>query len=541
MPVAPMSASQFHHNRKFSNRAGAHRAPRSATAKIAYDLDLGRDSRHEISRVDYVFVSAGPDTPHAALDSMRMAQACETATGKRANSRARLMGHDTIALPHILSPDARRALVRQIADDIRNSLDGVPVCAATHTPDPGRRNWHLHASFPLRHVHSIGDRGDFRLGDKVMFEQRPQVRRAAGLPATNHSELRAIRARIAGRIADALAADGHEYHVSERWRHGHLRLHEQVAAAARRGDVQFVIENAHRDASHKEGLGASRWRHAAGDGKRASAVGHNADVRQQCEMRTPGTQTIMRTLVGRVLAEAQRAGISDPEHIRMLARDHGLSISWVRKRGGRGTPVTGVQVHIPGGPVLSGRAVGASLGELSRQFGWQAPPAYVRYAAKTGLEFEAYAAQVRAAGLNIIPGQPRDLLHNALNACLQKADQLEAQAQAARAANPLQEVKMVQPQNSGASVPVEVREAATKVRRVARVVRFVPPAAPMATAVEQGAVVVESVASAVEHVSSQSQRRRPLVVGVSGISRLPGSVPLATYRSGSPTRPREQG
>lgn len=425
MPVTPATASRFHHNTKYSNKAGAHRAPTSATSKVAYDFAL--NDRDNESRVDFQFVSAAPGTPKKALDPILMAREAERTAGRQANCRQ--MAHSTVALPGDLSPAGRRALAQRIADEVRKRMDGVPVYGAVHAPDPGSDNWHVHLSHPIRHVKKIDDE-NFELGQRILYEQRPTARLDAGLPKTNHSDLREMRAAIAGHIADQLCQDGFDFHYAERWRQGHLTLGEQVERAAERGDVDFVCENFGRDPTKKEGPSTARWRDSSSDHTRSDAIAHNADAKVQSP-EEPGPQMLTRTLLNAVLHQANKVGLVEPEQFRMLARDYGLSVTWVRRQG-QGRQVQGVQFAIKGGPTLSGRQVGIPLGRLAQKLNWEKSPAYVRHPERSGPLWDAYVNAVQAAGIPLKPGSPIDTLPGCLTAVARRSNALLAQTRGVR-------------------------------------------------------------------------------------------------------------
>ncbi|MVW80113.1 MobA/MobL family protein [Bordetella sp. 02P26C-1] len=420
IPMAPPSSSKYHAYTNFSNRAGSRKSPKSAINKVNYDYELKRKET-EISRLDYVYVSAPDGTPTNALDPLLMAQACERSLAKRANNNAHIMGHGEISLPHELTKEQRHKLVRDIADAYRDRL-GVPIYTATHEPHDGNRNWHVHPSYPLREVLTDG-KGGFRLGNKLPDFQRYNQRKDAGLPP-RPTFIKDMREVVAALCADALRDAGVDHHLAERWRHGNKTLPAQVDAAMARGDVLFVAENYGRDPTRKEGNSTNLWRTKSKSEQRRAAEQHNRDV----QAGTLGPEALTRTLVNRVLTLAKRAGINDPEAIRMLARDHSLSIEWVRAKGGKGAPVTGVRVQMQGGPKVAGKVVGASLPELRRRFNWTDPPTYHRYPSKEGPTFDQYAQAVQTAGLDVTPGQTQDMLSQTVSAGLKRFERLTGKA-----------------------------------------------------------------------------------------------------------------
>lgn len=426
----PKSASKFYFNLKSSSIAGSRGAPSSAVSKVAYDLRL--DEHESRGDLDQRFVFLPRHLPASAADPLAAALACQqrAAASKYANSRTRQMLHTTVALPAHLTTEQRHHLVQKLSAIHSEKLGArrLPVFAGAHLPHGESLNFHVHLSMPAYEVRPTPG-GGFEMAERLPFLMRPPERRARGLPPTNHQDLRDLRAAVADAIADACHEAGMAFHAAERWRHGHKRLHEQVEAAAVRGDLLFVADNALRDVSHHEGPAAHR--HTSQ--RRELAETHNAD---QAEI---GPALLTRTLLSRVLDQAAKAGLAHPEHLRMLARDMGLAIEWVKASPKRTAPVTGLRVRMDGGPVLTGREVSCTLFDLRRRFGWTESPAYARYAPKAGPEFDTYAAAVLAAGLGVAPGQPRDLFPHAVSAALHRFEHLKTQtAEQAASSSPVE-------------------------------------------------------------------------------------------------------
>ena len=535
-PRAPKTASRFHFNKKYSNRAKAHRAPSSAVVKLKYDFRLDRPEGGR-NDLDFVYV-CGPDgIPESALDPIQMAFASEDALGRKANLKARIMGHDTIALPADLIKSQRHELVRNLADHYQKTL-GVPVYCAAHLPDSGNRNYHLHLSHPLRNVHDDG-KGGFRLGEKILFEQRPNVRKEAGLSPTNHNDLKNLRMNVANIIADSMSDAGLDCQQSERWRHGHLRLSQQLQEASKRGDTQFIDDNFGRDPTRHEGPNTAEWSVRPNDPKRVAAITHNRDV----AMYEAGPELITRTLLNRVLDQSKKISITDPEQFRMLARDHGLSIHWIRKKGDKTAPVSGVQYQIVGGPKIAGKQVGASIGDLKRRFGWAESPAYHRYPARTGPEFEKYSQCILDAGLSITPGTPKDLLPNAIAVIHQEAERLKTQAvqsfprvvaAAGDAANPqqnfhhLESEQMKEIHRPDQSDGEQLAKSAGIVATAASAAKFIPGAAPVAWTVEVAARATQA-AVKIDQASGGAASKLSPMAGIRGIG---GARPAARTPAG---------
>lgn len=420
---APRSASQFHLTKKYSNRVGKNKAPTSALKKLAYDFRIalvdsqGKKVPPGTSKKDdlaYSYVAAAAGTPADALDLAKLAQEAQRTAGRQANSRQ--MSHTDIALPFELSDDGKRELVRAISDHTHTAMDGVPVFAAMHLPHDGNNNYHLHLSHPLRQIEAVGDDGAFRMTDRIMFEQRPAIREAAGLAKSNRDDLKAYRQDIANIIADALEAEGHDPQLIERWRHGHLTLAQQVEQAAKRGDVEFVIDNHSRSATRHEGPAAHHGQH------QNEASKHNADTGIDAAILT-------RSMINQVLETAQRLGIGEPEHLRMLSRDMGLLLHWSKDR--KANNVQGIQWQIINGPRLSGSAAGCSLGDLKRRMQWVEVPAHKLKTDRQGESFEAYKSILTAHGKGKFAGRGVSILDRILNAQIQEKEAAIIQAQTA--------------------------------------------------------------------------------------------------------------
>lgn len=413
---APSSASQFHLHVKKSKASGAGKAPVSCKSKVLYDLGLGENDPHQ-DRVKVAFVSAPPDTPNAARDPLRMADAClkRARRSKYANSRTGQMLHFDAALPNNLTLDRLARLAGDINQKISDQFN-APAYSGVHL-DYG--NFHIHSSVPLYEIHGDGKNG-FTLGDRIDHAKRPSEREALSLPRSPAGELRELRRHIANLIADAVAEEHpDDPHTAERWRHGHHTLARQVEEAARRGDVQFVLDNLNREATRKEGPPPGAWRATPPGGRRQEAIEHNKQAGKPASV--PAPELITRTLASRVIHLAEKAQIDKPEEFRMLARDHGLSVAWVpSKEGG----VQGVTFAVAGGPRIAGRRLGASLGVLQRQLQWDGRPSYRRFAPKNGDEHDEYIRKIEAADI-----KPSNSTDRAIKITLDRLGKLEAQAQ----------------------------------------------------------------------------------------------------------------
>ncbi|ROT44305.1 hypothetical protein [Pusillimonas sp. NJUB218] len=432
-PRAPKSASQYHFNQKYSNRAGKNRAPKSCTDKLKYDFGL--DEKGD-ERVAFIYISAPDKIPAAALDLLAVAREAERTAGRQANSRQ--MAHLTGSLPENLSNEARAEIVRTLCDHLRAQRDDVPIFAAMHAPDKDEKNWHFHISHPLRHIHPTED-GGFIMGERIMFEQRAAVRKAAGLEPTNHSELRDWREHVANVITDAVAKETGDLQTAERWRWGHLTLERQVEKAAERGDVEFVADSVLRDATIKEGLNNSPWRKTPPrDFTRSDAQSHNAQATSK-EKTVPAPKLLTQAAVNAILERAKAQGITtDPEQLRLFARDCGVTITWAKSESS--SKAQGVSYALAGGPKFAGKNVGMSLKRLQDLMGWDEPPAYSRVHKKA--DVQKYE-EAKAAGRI----KPDDALTAGATAAMARANNLVKQAKevAARQATKHQTPAKTQP------------------------------------------------------------------------------------------------
>ena len=352
------TASQFSMNFRYSNAARSHGSPASCVTKLIYDFQLNRRSE---SRVAFAYISASEQHRHIVSNVVRFAKMCQSCAGRQSNCRQML--HGMVALPADLSDTARNRLVVKICDYVRQMRDGVPVFGAVHRPLPGETNWHLHLSQGLRNIELHSPRV-YSLGDRIMSEQRPSIRAAAGLPRTNHAELRTLREHIASLIADELQIEGHDIHIVERWRHGYLRLPQQVEIALQRDDFEFVRDHLDRDPTRHEGLGGRCLRSSNHPAFRTMAVEHN-----EGSTNSPiGVERIAKTLLNLVIQAVTKLNIRDPRHLRMLAVDHDLIVRWHRPRRRNGTlgRISGIAFQLIGGCAIAGYRLGYSISHVCR-------------------------------------------------------------------------------------------------------------------------------------------------------------------------------
>ncbi|MBC2771195.1 hypothetical protein [Pusillimonas minor] len=270
----------------------------------------------------------------------------------------------------------------------------------------------------MRHIHPTED-GGFIMGERIMFEQRAAVRKAAGLEPTNHSELRAWREHVASVIADAVAKETGDLQAAERWRWGHLTLERQVEKAAERGDVEFVADSVLRDATIKEGLNNSPWRKTPPrDFARADAQSHNAQATSK-EKTVPAPKLLTQAALNAMLERAKAQGITNPEQLRLFARDCGVTITWAKSESS--LKAQGVSYALAGGPKFAGKNVGMSLKRLQDLMGWDEPPAYSRVYKKA--DVQKYE-EAKVAGRI----KPSDALTAGATAAMVRASKLFKQA-----------------------------------------------------------------------------------------------------------------
>ena len=352
------TASQFSMNFRYSNAARSHGSPASCVTKLIYDFQLNRRSE---SRVAFAYISASEQHRHIASNIVRYAKMCQSSAGRQSNCRQML--HGMIALPADLSDTARNRLVVKICDYLRKMRDGVPVFGAVHRPTSGEANWHLHLSQGLRNI-ELQSPQDYSLGDRIMSEQRPAIRAAAGLPRTTHAELRTLREHFASLIADELQLEGHDIHIVERWRNGHLQLSQQVDIAKRRNDFEFVRDHLDRDPTRHEGFSGKPVRASNHPAFQPTAVEHNAG-----STNSPiGAERIVKALLNLVMQAVAKLNIRDPRHLRMIAVDHELIVRWHRPRRKNGTlgQISGIAFQLIGGPKIAGYRLGCSISHVCR-------------------------------------------------------------------------------------------------------------------------------------------------------------------------------
>jgi len=422
---APGSASQYHFHAKKSKASGAGKSPVSCRNKVEYDLGLDPKDPNK-DRVKMVFVSSPEGTPIAARDPLQMAEACfqRARQSKYANSNTGQMLHLDTSLPNVLTDDELARLSDQINEQIGQKF-GVPCYSGVHLD---RGNFHIHSSIPLYEIHA-DENGGFRLGDRIDHAKRPSERESLGLPRSPAGELRELRKEVADLIADAVADHYKSHpdpeaarHLSERWRHGHLTLPQQVEKAAQRGDVAFVLDNLNREATRKEGPPTGAWRASpAHNHRREAAVEHNKVAGKASEI--PGPELITKTLVARVVHLAEQAKLDQPEHFRMLAKQAGLNVHWSPGKDGN---VQGVSYSIKGGPRVAGTRAGASLGVLQKKLGWAEKPVFKRFPPREGEEVMDFKNKIIEAKLEHLENE--DYVAKSIKVTLFRLKKLEDEA-----------------------------------------------------------------------------------------------------------------
>ena len=359
--MAP-SASQYSLNVSYSNRAKAHGSPASCVAKLKYDFQYNSSGQ---SRVSFIYISASEEHAAIAQGPIAYAQACEATAGRQ--STCHQMKHVMVALPaDELSDQGRKRLVIAICDLVRQLFEGQPVLGAVHRPSVGEKNFHLHLSHGLRII-KMRSPTAYELGERIMSEQRPKIRVAARLPATNHHELRALRAQVAELIAKSLAEEFADTHLVERWRCGHLTLVKQVRSAEARGDWQFVQDNVFRDPTKHEGCSGSVLHGSWADNQLRSMRQYSNALPPQAV----GSKSLTIEIVELALKVAKRRRIRHFALFRMLALDHDLIVRWTRRKrrnGSRGANA-GLSFQLIGGPTYLGRSLDFQLHKVCETLG----------------------------------------------------------------------------------------------------------------------------------------------------------------------------
>ena len=382
----PVSASKFSLHHCYSNANGAHGSPRNCVDKVCYDWDLSNASGG--SRVAFTHVSAAP--PHAdfAKDILTVAKACKKFAGRQCTCRQ--MSHVTIAVPSDLSEAGRRQLCIDICDGIRANRDGVPVYAALHQPVSGSKNFHIHISHPLRRL--VRSRsGTWTLGERITTEWRPGQRVKAGLPKTAHDDIRQLRSEVATQIADALSAEGVNYHIVERWRHGHERLRQQVRRAAQRGDTEFVQDHALREPTKHD------WPSGRRSAPSPDSLPNHCNPSAGIERLNGGLSALSR-LVDHVVTQAVALKLRRPALLRLLALDSDVLINWYRptlKSGLKGK-VKGVtfRLIVSSSRPFAGEKVDYRFSRLKAIFGWDAQTQFEESPSDYDALFEDYTKMI---------------------------------------------------------------------------------------------------------------------------------------------------
>lgn len=356
------SASQFSMHACYSNRAKTHGAPASCVDKIKYDcFDSAAKER---SRITMTFTSASAKHMHLAADPIGFARLCERTAGRQANCRQ--MRHFMVALPsRELSARGREWLAIAIGDLVRRMADDQPVWGAIHRPTAGESNYHVHLSHGLREIH-LTSSTEYRLGARILSEQRPNVRRALGLSATTHADLRKLREGVAELIAESLLQEDADLNLVERWRFGHFPLEDQVRRAKDRHDWEFVRDHAYRDPTAHEGYSG---------GTQRKRLGNELTDTAQSHVLTPhppiGMRALTKEIVRHVLKMAKRHRLRKFSLLRLLALEHDIIINVIRRKrkcGSRGA-VVGLAFQVLGGVQFSGRQINISLTDLCTTHG----------------------------------------------------------------------------------------------------------------------------------------------------------------------------
>lgn len=141
---------------------GSRSKGQSAVASIAYRFaENFHDERYDKTQ-DYTrrrgvldkFIVAPQDAPEWAYDPERLWNEAERAETRKNST---LFRDTVLALPAYLSPQERRAIVSELAQEIRDRY-GVAVSVAVHAPgrDGDQRNFHAHLMFTTRELSAEG-------------------------------------------------------------------------------------------------------------------------------------------------------------------------------------------------------------------------------------------------------------------------------------------------------------------------------------------------------------------------------------------------
>jgi hypothetical protein len=141
---------------------GSRSKGQSAVASIAYRFaETFHDERYDMTR-DYTrkrgvqdkFIVAPEDAPQWAYDPERLWNEAERAETRKNST---IFRDTVVALPSYLSPEERRAIARDLAQEISDRY-GVAVSVAVHAPgkEGDQRNFHAHLMFTTRELSAEG-------------------------------------------------------------------------------------------------------------------------------------------------------------------------------------------------------------------------------------------------------------------------------------------------------------------------------------------------------------------------------------------------
>ncbi|MEO5625686.1 MAG: MobA/MobL family protein [Dokdonella sp.] len=275
------------------SRSQGHSAVAAAAYRAGVRLhDVRTDQSHTYSKKRGVLDAAmlAPAAAPWAFDIKNVWNRAEAAEVRRNARTAREL---IVALPAELPQAEQLRLARQLGQDLVNRY-GVAVLAATHAPDKKSddRNVHVHLLMSTRIAGAEG----FGAKVRILDDQK-----------SGPKEAEAMRAGVAARINEALAAHGHCDRVDPR------SLRKQSSDAARRGDFDAVVALT-REPTRHQGREATA---AARRGELSFVVASNDAVRrdnatlrtygrarashlkQELQRRAGRQQSAMRTLLPR--------------------------------------------------------------------------------------------------------------------------------------------------------------------------------------------------------------------------------------------------
>lgn len=212
---------------------------KSSVAKAAYITggklaDERTGKLHDYTRrggVEAVLHAQLKDAPEWSRDVAQAWNAVEAVENRRNSQTAKVI--DGLAFPHGIDAEARK---RMLTDFMREQFGrkGLLWTASIHAPDKDgdQRNYHAHVMWSERPLTADG------------FAKNKD--RSGTAYDTREAALVAMRERWAALSAKQLERAGLPLEA-ERWKHAHLKLEEQRAAAIQRGDNTYAEQLTDRE------------------------------------------------------------------------------------------------------------------------------------------------------------------------------------------------------------------------------------------------------------------------------------------------------